>query len=223
MKFHLTTVSANLKTGPIPVSISARATCPSSCPLKGAGCYAEFGPVNIHWKRVSTGQMGVEWTEFLEKVRNIFRGQLWRHNQAGDLPGAGNRINFTMLKQLVTASKRTRGFTFTHKPMTPANRVAVKYANDNGFTINLSADNLVEADKLAALNVGPVVVVVPQDMAERFTTPDGRKGIVCLEQTGKVPNCAACRLCAIPTRQSIIGFRAHGVNAKKLSERVRTP
>ena len=37
---------------------------------------------------------------------------------------------------------------------------AIADANANGFVVNLSADTLAEADELAALNVGPVVVVL---------------------------------------------------------------
>jgi hypothetical protein len=32
--------------------------------------------------------------------------------------------------------------------------------------------------------------------------------------------CASCKLCAIPTRKSIIGFPAHGTGKKALNERL---
>ncbi len=47
---HLTSKSSNAKTGPIPVSTSTAAWCPDSCPLKGAGCYGNGGPLAIQWK-----------------------------------------------------------------------------------------------------------------------------------------------------------------------------
>ena len=43
------------------------------------------------------------------------------------------------------SSKRTaasEGSTYTHKPLTPTNRALVREANENGFTVNLSANNL---------------------------------------------------------------------------------
>ncbi len=42
------------------------------------------------------------------------------------------------------SSKRTaasEGSTYTHKPLTPTNRALVREANENGFTVNLSANN----------------------------------------------------------------------------------
>ena len=41
--YHLTKVSSNRKTGPIPVSTTTSDSCPPTCSLKGAGCYAEQG------------------------------------------------------------------------------------------------------------------------------------------------------------------------------------
>lgn len=89
-----------------------------------------------------------------------------RHNQAGDLPGKGGEIDAEAL-QLVEANQGKRGFTYTHKPMTAANMAAVKAANDSGFTVNLSANNLTHADELAALAIAPVVTVLPEDYARK--------------------------------------------------------
>ena len=48
MRVAFTLKSKNNKTGNIPVTISASKTCPDACPLKGAGCYADIGPLMIH-------------------------------------------------------------------------------------------------------------------------------------------------------------------------------
>ncbi|CCV12985.1 hypothetical protein MESS4_510152 [Mesorhizobium sp. STM 4661] len=58
MHFHLTEVSTNSKTGPIPVATVSNESCPTSCPLLGAGCYAENGPLRIHWDAVTKKQKG---------------------------------------------------------------------------------------------------------------------------------------------------------------------
>jgi len=71
---------------------------------------------------------------------------LWRHNEAGDLPGEGDDIDVPKLRALVQANRGKRGFTYTHKPVldNPQNAVAIKCANQNGFTVNLSADSIEE-------------------------------------------------------------------------------
>jgi len=68
------------------------------------------------------------------------------------------------LAQLVEANQGKRGFTYSHKPATGANREAVAAANKAGFTINLSANNLSHADELAAHEIAPVVVVLPANV-----------------------------------------------------------
>lgn len=222
MKYAMTTQSSNRKTGAIPVSYSSAETCPDACPLKGNGCYAEHGPGAIHWRKVTEGSRGVPFAEFLEQVRRLPRNQLWRFNVAGDLPGVGDHLDPTLLLQLVAANRGRRGFTYTHKPMSSLTaRISVQLANENGFTVNLSADNLHEADELKALDIAPVVVVLPTDAPDTLLTPGGNKVVACPAETRDV-SCEQCRACAVPTRNGIIGFRAHGSGKNKVNIIVRS-
>lgn len=216
MLYHLTKRSENVKTGHIPVSTTSSDTCPDACPLKESGCYAKYGPLGMHWRKVDSGQRGVSLVDFCQQIAALPDGQLWRHNQAGDLPGHSDAIDYAALTEIVRANRGKRGFTFTHKPMTSgANRQAVFMANLHGFTVNLSADNLDEADELAALKVGPVVTLLPSDAPAKLSTPAGRKVIVCPAQQRDDITCERCALCAIPSRQVIVGFRAHGGAVRK--------
>ena len=89
---HVSTVSGNAKTGPIPVTTSSKNTCPDSCQLKGNGCYAESGRVNMHWQKVSKGERGLSFDDALDSIKALPSGSLVRHNQAGDLPGIGDGL-----------------------------------------------------------------------------------------------------------------------------------
>ena len=221
MKTHLTIKSDNVKTGPIPVSTSSFKQCPPACPFAKNGCYADSGPLAIHWRKVTEGERGLEWPEFIQAITSLPKGQIWRHNQAGDLPGIGNRIASGLLNELVTANRGKKGFTYTHKPMlgtTPqatSNRNAVASANAAGFTINLSANNPAHADELASLAIGPVVCVVPSTTKSNLTTPNGRKVVICPATQRDNVSCATCQLCARGDRSVIIGFPAHGTSKKK--------
>lgn len=223
MLTHINLRSKNKKTGPIPVSTTSAESCPTACPFNNAnegGCYAESGPLALHWRKVTQGKTGESFARFLAKIESLPDGQLWRHNQAGDLQGKGDAIEPFALRQLVNANRGKRGFTYTHKPMDNAkNRDAVKHANENGFTVNLSANTPKEADNLARLNVGPVVVVLPIDATENTTTPQGRKIVVCPATQRDNVSCATCKLCAIAQRDFIVGFPAHG-NGKKKAEQI---
>jgi hypothetical protein len=212
-------VSGNAKTGPIPVTYSPSTTCPDACKLKGNGCYAEGGNVALHWRKVE--QRGVSFESFLTLVRHLPKGQLWRHNVAGDLPGKNNRIAPKALRKLAEANKGRRGFTFTHKPLTPTNARAIREANEGGFTVNLSADGLEEADRKTKAKVGPVVVVLPSDAPDKGNvTPEGRHVTVCPAQLREEITCARCGLCAKADRKTIVGFRAHGVWTRRVNERL---
>lgn len=205
---RLVLVSQNRKTGPMPVSMTDMKSYPTTCTFRNAGCYAEYGQLIMWWKRVV--ELGSMWRDFCADVAALPQGQLWRHNEAGDLPGLENVVDIRALAQLVRANRDRRGFTFTHKPLKrKAERDAVAKANAAGFTINLSADNLAEADRLVDLSIAPVVTVVPSDAPRGLRTPAGRKIVLCPAETHGM-TCLDCELCAHATRKSIVAFRAHG-------------
>lgn len=200
------------------VSTSSKQTCPDTCQLKGNGCYAESAPMSWHWDKVTKGLKGRSWEDFLLQIRALRRGEFWRHNQAGDLPGLGDRLDTKALGQLVAANKGRRGFTYTHKPLNrKAEQTAVKEANANGFTINVSTDNLAMADKAMAMAIAPVVTILPAVTEGKVVlTPAGNKVLVCPEYT-KGWTCQKCQLCAVPNRNYAIGFPAHGIWKKKVN------
>jgi len=191
------------------------------------------------WAKVADEHkpIGVDFDTFTKAVAALPEGSLWRHNQAGDLPGENNTIDQVALRLLVEANEGRKGFTYTHKPVGPRgigadNAEAIEYANAMGFTVNLSADTLAEADELSALNIGPVVVVQDAVDGERAdtVTPGGRKVATCpatyrddiscgggmvKNHDGSKRMTSRCGLCQRQDRKVIIGFPAHGSGAKK--------
>ena len=215
MQIYLTMNSENSKTGDIPQSYSPSSTCPVTCVLLGNGCYGENFRVGGLWKRLDAGVIGVPWDAFLNKIRKIETGRLWRHNVVGDLASDGAHIDLEKLDELVKANRGRKGFTYTHHPLTnPGEREAVKDANAKGFRINLSADTLQEADRKAAYAIAPVVTIIPSDPASwPSQTPQGRRIVVCPATThGKT--CLECRLCYVKDRNFLIGFPAHGTRKR---------
>jgi hypothetical protein len=218
--------SGNRKVGPIPVSTTEEASCPNECPLKGTDCYARFGPLGMHWRKIMEGGRGDNWTAFCNRVKSFAVGQLWRHNQAGDLPqNSKGTIHKSKLNQLMRACRHTLGWTYTHYDPTIAhNREAIEKANkSDGMTINLSADTLTQADEYATMGIGPVTVVLSKDAPYRGNkTPGGLPIVVCPAQTQDEMSCDQCKLCAVKDRKSIVGFLAHGTASKRLSSKLET-
>jgi hypothetical protein len=210
--------SENKKLGPIPASMIERATCPPSCAFMDNGCYGEHGPIAWTWKKLSSYSIGMPWGDFLDRVFSLPAGQLWRHAQVGDLPGRGDQIDHCRLEDLVTVNHGKRGFTYTHKPLTTtSNREAIAKANAGGFVVNLSANNLKQADEYTDLGIAPVVTALPRQVEGKVFTPAGRPVVVCPAQTHDNVTCMTCRLCARPERP-IIGFLAHGSGAKRVEQ-----
>lgn len=247
MTYSVTTAfvakSKNKKVGKIPVVTSESKTCPSACPLKNNGCYAQYGPMSLKWRALEgLSKMKVTtktWDEMCNSIESLPAKQLWRMNDGGDLPGNNNDINTLLLEKLVKANKGKCGWTYTHKPVGLAgqklfeenrkkyrfsyktaltNARAIRAANLNGFTVNLSGDSLEEADELYDLNIGPVVVTVPSDSPTQQKTPRGRHVIVCPAQHADIA-CKECGLCA-KQRKAIVGFWAHGAGTKKINKRL---
>lgn len=220
MKYLFTKRSSNRKVGPIPVTTSPKKTCPDTCPLKDKGCYATGGPLGIWWNRISRNKAGITFEALLSGVRSLSPGQMWRHNQAGDLGCNGEAIDYKELYSLIVANHRKRGYTYTHHRVVGHddtarhNRNIIKLANEAGFTVNLSADSPEEADTFKEMGIAPVTVVLKYEMK---TTPAGNKILICPVQTGKVKDCATCQLCAVPARRSIVGFLAHGSQKGKIA------
>jgi len=218
MKYRFTRKSRNAKTGPIPVTTTEQKSCPKICPLKNNGCYADGGPLAIVWRE--TASLGISLGELCKSIRALPDGQLWRHNQAGDLPHTRGEISFNAVSRLIEANTGKRGFTYTHhEPDTPENARIIQRANKHGFTINLSANTPAHADKLVALGIAPVVAVLPEDhTSPKQFTPGGNPIVVCPVVTGKRASCAECKLCAVSNRKSIIGFPAHGMRKRAAND-----
>lgn len=229
MWVSLTAKSGNRKVGSIPVSTTETASCPSSCPMKDTDCYARFGPLGMHWRKVKEGERGDNWSAFCKRVGKFLAGQLWRHNQAGDLPkdamlsDSTDRLDANKCRELSNASRHTKGWTYTHYDVTDShNRETVKAMNNvPGMTVNLSADSLDEAAELFSLGIGPVCVTLPADSPLRGNKVNGIQIVVCPAQTQDAMACEQCQLCQVKERKSIVGFLAHGIAAKRLSTKLK--
>ena len=217
MQVHLTLRSSNAKTGPIPVSTTTKDSCPPDCAMR-AECYAASGPLALHWAKVTSGERGTDWPTFTAKIAALPDGQLWRHNQAGDLPVDNGTVDAVKLGQLVHANTGRRGFTYSHH-RDAASINWIRHANAWGFTVNLSANNLADADTLADHHAGPVAVVLPSTTTQNTKTPAGRPVVVCPATQREDVSCDTCQLCA-RQRDVIVGFPSHGTRKRVIDIRL---
>ena len=219
MRVRFTRISSNAKTGPIGVTMTESRSCPDTCSLKGAGCYAKFSFVGIQWRQLDKGTHGIEWDEFIRELSRMPSGYTFRHNVAGDLPHDNGVIDSVKLLQLVMASNKKTGFTYTHHDMrNPDNLELVLGANKKGFTINASCDNLDQVDNAIALGL-PAATILPESSDKVTVTPNGKRVVTCPATYRDDVTCASCGggrpLCARSDRDYAIGFPVHGAGKKK--------
>jgi hypothetical protein len=218
LRFALTEKSGNIKTGPIPVSVSSRTTCPTTCPfLKGGGCYAAAGYyTRLHWDAVTRGDRGEPLAGFLARIRALPEGQLWRHNVSGDLVATGGRLSRRFLDALTKANQGRRGFTYTHHvPEVGENARLLRRANRGGFRVNVSTESERAADAAIAQGLPAVMAVSSSETRTTWRTPEGNRVLVCPAQRSDTRQCADCALCHTRGRRVIIAFPAHGTGKTK--------
>jgi hypothetical protein len=160
--------------------------------------------------------------------------QVPRPGHAGAVHRAGfeDQARF-QLQQLTAANARRPAIVFTHKPPASSNLECLQAAVDNGLHINLSADNLAEADELSTSGLS-VVTVLPSEYGRRHGenlpayrtrtqrlprhSPGGLRIAVCPATYTDV-SCAECQVCSRPRPNgTVIGFPAHGTRSRAVDE-----
>lgn len=216
MFFHFRRVSTNRKLGPMPAVMASQATCPTTCVLQGAGCYAEHGPGSIMWRALTAGRAAnqVTFEQLLHLIKALPKKIRWRYGTAGDLPPNDDDII-----DLARANGGREAIVFTHGRRYETYRKAGRI----GMHINVSTDCAADAD--AVLDAAPdmsVVTVLPSSAARgRHFTPAGREIAVCPATYAERVTCSSCNLCCRPRpRGVIVGFPAHGSRKRMIDRRL---
>jgi len=225
MKFKFTSISSNVKTGPIPVTMTERDSCPDTCLLKRNGCYADNFPLSLHWDRVETN--GISFDALLENIKALPDGQLWRHNVAGDLPSLAGLVDSNDFNQLVDAAKHTSPIIYTHHRLYPHNQKLFSAARSKGVVVNASCESIGTAYSAIRSGVN-AVCIMPKDAepVTKLTHPDSgeelARVVICPAQQRDSVTCASCGLCARDRVESkvIVGFIPHGAKSKKVNAMV---
>jgi hypothetical protein len=230
-----TRASGNKKIGPIPATWSTKATCPPSCPflipLPGKiapPCYWWSGyRTNGIGKRLEEQpeKYGMDEDQFIGWILSLPLGQLWRDRVGGDqlpdldLDPTGETLDRAQLQQVTRANKRrkARGFGYCHYDVLDnlPNRAAIQEAQAGGFVLNASGNSLAHAARIKrAAPLLSVTATAPAAYHTKDQTIDGQRFIQCPQTWNKKLTCQQCQLCAIPRRDYIIVFPAHGTGKR---------
>ncbi|NIN64196.1 MAG: hypothetical protein GTO63_05755 [Anaerolineae bacterium] len=208
---------------------SIQGSCPSSCPLKDGGCYAQMGRVAIH-----TGRLDKAFVRGMrpEAIARAERDAIRASFGGGSVPQDGARGGRD-LRMHVSGDARTkrsaailgqaadewvsRGggdvWTYTH-----AWRTVPRDAWGTSVSVLASTENPLDTEAIRAQGYVPAIVVAEHPSDRVFTLEGSDVGwIPCPQQTRGVP-CSDCRLCfddaKLRDMNKGIAFAAHGATRK---------
>ena len=223
MKFKFTAKSSNAKTGPIPVTMTERASCPDTCVLKKNGCYADNFPLSLHWDRVADN--GISFDALLDNIKALPKGQLWRHNVAGDLPSLAGLVDSNEFNRLVETSKHTRPIIYTHHKLYPHNQKLFAKARSEGIVVNASCESIGTAISAVKSGINAVCIMPTSadpvtKILDCHTQKEVARVVICPAQQKENVTCASCGLCSRDRVDVgvIVGFLAHGAKSKKVNQ-----
>lgn len=221
MRYQFTAVSSNAKTGPIPTTMTEKDSCPTTCSLRGNGCYAENFPLSLHWGKVATN--GISEEELLMMVRGLPKGQRWRHNVAGDLPHNNGTVDHDKLQNLAMAAQGKETILYSHHKLTRENAASFRIVRDTyRLIVNASCESIAAAESALDQGVNAVVVIPHNAGTATVKTAKGSSVVVCPATYKNDVTCASCGLCAKDrvANRVIVAFPAHGARKKVASLQV---
>lgn len=214
--------SKNSKVGDVSATYVALKSCPTSCPLRGEGCYAELGKVGMYVRRLDRNAAGQD-----VDGRDMARAEAREIDslsgkRALRLHVSGDSRTFVNARIVANAAERymARGgqkvWSYTH-----AWRDVAREAW-GAVSVLASCESLDDAAQALDEGYAPAVVVDahPADGKASRVNAHGIKLIPCPAQTRDDVTCADCKLCwnddMLRSRRAAIAFAAHGPKAKQV-------
>ena len=199
---------------------SIASTCPTSCPLRGEGCYAQSGHVVMTVRRLdAAGATALEAAR--EEAQLIIDAAL--SGKATGLPlrlhvsgDAASDAAAAALGGAVSTWRAEGGgpvWTYTH-----AWRTVDRASWGPSVAVLASVESEADGREAYARGYAPALVVA-EHSSPRAEVRDGVRWIPCPAQTRDDVTCESCRLCwnteALASRRAGITFAAHGSGRKR--------
>lgn len=209
--------SLNKKLGKIFNSKLSSSSCPTTCPFINSGCYGDNFPMSRHWRAVDTN--GTDWDGYLQAVRELPVGSLWRHAVVGDFPHTDGKIDAFRFFDLVYAARHTRMIAFSHHMLDSYNARLFQIARESyGMVINASTESIEAAEAALDRGINAVVAVKHDHPTKAQKTAKGSNVVVCPATYRASTTCSSCGLCARDRVDArvIVAFPAHGSQYRKI-------
>lgn len=206
--------SGNRKLGLVATTHAAQASCPTTCPFLGQGCYAERGPLGgFITKRLneaavgrSTLEVAIAESDAIDTMDTVV-GRPLRLHTVGDCSSRESALIVSLAAERYSARGGGRVWTYTHAWRT------VKRESWGSVAVLASCETAADVEAAHARGYA-TSIVVPSFRSQRRYDHDGVDLLPCPEMTGATPSCADCRLCfddaRLYSQKLTIGFAVHG-------------
>ena len=207
-------MSENAKLGPMSATYVSQATCPTSCPFLGKGCYAESKPTGFTTSKLNdspvTNPVEVAQLEAAEIKKLSGRFPL-RVHVVGDV-GSPDAAKIVALAMIGHASRKGQpAWTYSHAWKSVPRSFWGK--------AQVWASCETDADVEEAWRLGYAACrVVPAHPDRKAYQLGDKKVLPCPHESRPEITCSDCLMCArtehFLEKKIVLGFRAHGAKQK---------
>lgn len=207
---------------------SIEASCPNSCELKNAGCYASLGNVGMHVRRLDKQADGMTPLALAraeaKAIDNAYNGKAIPTGRAMRLHVSGDSRTVTgsrIINKAIGRWKQRGGgdcWSYTHAWK------HVPRSEWNNVSMLASVDSISEVELARKQGYAPAIVVASFDSPKAFQmSGSDTKWIPCPAQTKEV-GCSDCGLCFNANRlfegNFGIAFAVHGIKKNEVKRRL---
>lgn len=213
--------SGNEKVGKISITYASQVTCPSTCPLKDAGCYAELGRIGMITSKLNQSTMtAIEVAHAeAEQIRELAKVSI----RPLRLHGVGDCSTPESAEIVSEACLEYKGpvYSYTHAAAT------VPRSSWNNVSILASCETMEQVMEAQERGYATAMVVGehPADGKAWVDEGTGQKIIPCPQQTRLGVTCNSCRMCmddkSLLARRATIAFAAHGQRSRRVREMLK--
>lgn len=207
------------------VTYVSQKTCPSTCPLRNNGCYAEVGMMRMAiTSKINNTEEDIDSIIDSEcsAIDKLPANKTLRIHGVGDAPTpqAAKKLAIAGKNYLKRAkNKSAKVYSYTHAWRT----VKRKYW---GVVSTLASCETTKQVKEARKQGYAASIVVAKFDSDKLYVKDGEKLLPCPSQTKGI-TCSQCKLCTNDTHlrkaKISIAFEAHGVRKEKVKKMLELP
>lgn len=213
--------SSNRKIGEASATYVSQASCPTSCPFRGSGCYAESGFVGITTKRLNKSTETDAVTLARQEADAILslsgKRDLRLHVVGDSTTEEGTRI-LADAASSYTARYGKTVWSYTHAQDIPRGAWGE-------VSILRSVETVKAAKQASDAGYAAAMVVESFEDTKAYPIGEGLTGIPCPVQTGKADSCVKCRLCLnadkLHAKNRVVLFEAHSDRASKVKQALK--